>query len=127
MIHFLRQHEDTLSVCRPMRKSYAREADKEFFGILETEMRLTNYPLDRKVDETGLNCAVKTTTGGRLKMEKADRGLDCCRMMVTPYSCLLYDSIGYLCALHDDYPSKKCRRHFNDSRATGINWQRSSI
>ncbi|CAB3251125.1 unnamed protein product [Arctia plantaginis] len=60
--HFLKRHKNNLSLRRPMGTSYARtqgfnsEAVKEFFDILEAEMRNNNFPPDRifNVDETGL-------------------------------------------------------------------------
>ncbi|CAB3241755.1 unnamed protein product [Arctia plantaginis] len=60
--NFLKRHKNNLSLRRPMGTSYARtqgfnsEAVKEFFDILEAEMRNNNIPPDRifNVDETGL-------------------------------------------------------------------------
>lgn len=60
--HFLKRHDATLSVRKPMGTSYARvqgfnrEAVENFFGILEAEMQKSHFPPDRifDVDETGL-------------------------------------------------------------------------
>lgn len=60
--HFLRRHKDVLSLRRAIGTSYARaqgvnrEAVKNLFDILGTEMTKANYPPDRiyNVDETGL-------------------------------------------------------------------------
>lgn len=52
--HFLKRHRDSLSLRGSI--GFNREKVKEFFDILETEMRRINYPSDRifNVDESGL-------------------------------------------------------------------------